>query len=163
VLLADDVTQRADQIGLIDVIAGEDGIGWNGRLAMIEASLASDGARGFPMPVAHYLAKRYGHNAGALARASGRIGHQLALLRDRLRGSGGDYVCGARVSAVDVYLATFLTPVLEIGEQDCPALAPALRHAFRAAHEAFGELVPDELRAHRRMMFERHLAWPIEL
>jgi glutathione S-transferase len=162
-LLSDDAARRADQIGLIDTIAGEDGIGWNGRLAMIEASLASDGARGFPAPVAKYLARRYGHTPAAFARTSARIAGQLALLRDRLRGSGGDYVCGARVSAVDVYLATFLTPVLEIGEHDCPALEPVLRRAFRAAHEAFGELVADELRAHRKMMFERHLAWPIEL
>jgi glutathione S-transferase len=163
VLLADDIAQRAEQIGLIDILAGEDGVGWTSRLAMVDVALATGGERGFPLPVAQYLAARYGHAPGVLARATERIGRQLRLFRDRLVRSGGDYACGARVGAVDIYLATFLTPLLPIAEADCPALAPPLRRAFGAAHETFGALVPHELVDHRRMMFERHLAWPIAL
>src|SRR5580700_12284400 len=151
VLLADDIALRADQIGLVDVLAGEDGVGWTSRLAMIDVSLATGGERGFPLPVAKYLAARYGHIAGAMARANDRIGQQLAMLRERLAASPGDYVCGTRVSAVDIYLATFLTPLQPIAEQDCPALAPPLRRAFAAAHDTFGELVPHTLATHRKM------------
>ena len=35
--------------------------------------------------------------------------------------------------------------------------------AFGAAADTFGALVPAELAALRTRMFERHLAWPIEL
>ncbi|HVV87993.1 MAG TPA: hypothetical protein VHE35_33360 [Kofleriaceae bacterium] len=160
VLLPDAVAARADHVGLVDLIAGEDGIGWNARLAMIDASLATGGARGFPLPVAVYLAGRYGHRPGAMARVHQRITDQLALLADRL--GGRTYVTG-RLSAVDVYLATFLTPLTPLDEADCPALEPRLRQAFATAHEAFGALVPPSLLAHRAMMFERHLAYPIVL
>lgn len=160
VLLPDDLAARADHVGLLSLIAGEDGIGWNARLAMIDASLTSDGARGFPLAVGRYLAARYGHGPGALARATERITAQLALLATRL--ADRTYVTG-RVSAVDVYLATFLTPLTVITEADCPSLTPGLRRAFATAHETLGALVPPSLLAHRAMMFERHLAYPIAL
>ena len=165
-VLPEELPARADAIGLLHEIAGEDGIGWNARLAMIDASLTSEGKRGFPMPVAQYLARRYGHTPDAAARARGRIEGQLHALRDRLRAhnaQGHDYLGGAKVSALDVYLATFLTPLSPIPPEDCPALDPGLRQAFGTAHEALGALVPDELRAHRKLVFERHLAWPIAI
>lgn len=67
------------------------------------------------------------------------------------------------MSALDVYLATFLTPLSDITPADCPQLEPVLRQAFGCAHEAFGSLVPADLRAHRKLVFERHLGWPIAL
>lgn len=165
-LLPEALPARAEAIGLIHEIAGEDGIGWNARLAMIDASLTSDGKRGFPAPVGPYLARRYGYTPEAAARGRARIERQLGALRDRLRAQralGHDYLGGAQVSALDVYLATFLTPLAPITPDDCPQLEPLLRQAFGTAHEAFGALVPDELWAHRAMVFQRHLAWPIAL
>lgn len=166
VLVPEEVTARAGMMGLLDVVAGEDGIGWNARLAMIHASITSEGKRGFPLPVGSYLAKRYGYTPEAAARGRARIDDQLQLLNDRLsaqKGLGHAYLGGARASALDVYVATFLTPLSAILEEDCPSLAPALRQAFGAAHEELGHLVPVELSAHRKMMFERHLTWPIVL
>ncbi len=166
VLMPEEVAARAETMGLLDLIAGEDGIGWNARLAIIHASITSDGTRGWPLPVGRYLAKRYGYTPEAAACGRTRIGRQLQLLRDRLvtqHRLGHAYLGGGRISALDIYLATFLTPLMPIAEKDCPNLAPALRHAFGAAHEELGHFVPVELSAHREMMFERHLAWPIVL
>jgi glutathione S-transferase len=165
-VLPEDLPARAEAIGVLHEIAGEDGIGWNARLAMIDAALTSEGKHGFPLPVAQYLARRYGHSPDAVARSRGRIEAQLHALRDRLRAQqalGHAYLGGAKVSALDVYLATFLTPLSPIAPGDCPALEPLLRQAFGTAHEALGALVPDELHRHRKMVFERHLAWPIAL
>jgi glutathione S-transferase len=158
VLLPESIPARADHIGLIGTIAGEDGIGWNARLAMIDASFATSGARGFPLPVAKYLSARYGHTPDAMSRSRERIAAQLAMFADRL--GSQPYIAG-KLSAVDVYLATFLTPLTAISETDCPTLEPVLRQAFGSAHEALGSLVPPSLLAHRKMMFERHLAYPI--
>jgi len=166
VVVPDELAARAEAFGLLHEIAGEDGIGWNARLAMIDASLTSEGKRGFPLPVAQYLARRYGHAPGTAARGRSRIEHQLHALRDRLlaqRAAGHDYLGGPCVSALDVYLATFLTPLSSITVEDCPQLEPVLRQAFGTAHEALGGLVPEELWAHRTMVFQRHLAWPIAL
>jgi hypothetical protein len=147
---------------VLELIAGEQGLGWTGRLAMIDASLTSDGARGFPLQVAQYLAKRYGHSAATSpSTLRDRVAKQVRVLLDRL--AGRDYFGGALPSAVDVYSATFLTPLHPIDESVCPQMSPPLRAAFGAAAEAFGDLVPDALAAHRRRMFERHLTWPIRL
>ena len=166
VLLPEEPAARAEAMGWLHEIAGEDGIGWNARIAMIDASLTSGGERGFPLPVAQHLARRYGHAPGAMARSRGRIERQLQALRDRLiaqRALGHAYLGGPRISALDIYLATFLTPLSAIPVEDCPQLEPALRKAFGCAHEALGALVPPELAAHRKLIFERHLTWPIAL
>jgi glutathione S-transferase len=162
-LLLEDVEARAAVMGLVHELAGEDGVGWSARLLMIHASLASNGARGFPLPVAKHLGRRYGYAKERLDAARARIVSVLRALRDRLVARGGDYFDGDRLTALDVYCATFLTPLGPIGEADCPQLQPMLRRAFATAYEDLGAEVPPELFAHRRRMFERHLAWPITL
>jgi glutathione S-transferase len=161
-IVPDDPAARAADFGILELIAGEQGVGWNGRLAMIAASLVSDGARGFALPLAQYLGKRYGHDAATTPSAlRERVGAQLHLLHDRL--AGRDYFGGAKPNAIDVYSATFLTPLYPIDDTVCPQMPAAVRPAFAAAGDAFRDLVPDALTAHRRRMFERHLTWPIRL
>ena len=166
-LVPDEPAGRALAYGMLHEIAGEDGLGWNARLAMIDAGRTSDGARGFPAPVSKFLGQRYGYASAEVAASRARMAAQLAYLDAQLadqRRAGHAYFGGAEPSAVDVYLATFLTPVAgPISEADCPALAPALRQAFATAHEALGALVPPALLAHRAHMFATHLPLPIEL
>jgi glutathione S-transferase len=166
VLVPDEIGARAEVMGLLHEIAGEDGIGWNGRLTMIHITLTSGGKRGFPLPVGQYLARRYGYTPEAADRSRARIERQLHALGDRLRAQralGHAYLGGARISALDIYCATFLTPLSAISAEDCPQLEPALRLAFGSAHDELGALIPAELAAHRKMILERHLAWPIAL
>lgn len=158
---------RAAAFGTLHEIAGEDGIGWNARLAMIDAGRTSDGARGFPPPVSKFLGRRYGYTAAEASAARARVAAQLAFLDAQLaaqRAAGHAYFGGAAPSAIDVYVATFLTPVAApIAEADCPGLSPLLRQAFATAHDALGPLVSPALLAHRAQMFAEHLAWPIAL
>jgi glutathione S-transferase len=65
-----------------------------------------------------------------------RVGEQLALVRERLR--GGPYFGGERLSALDIYVATFLTPLSVIDEAACPQMSGTLRRAFASAREQFG-------------------------
>jgi glutathione S-transferase len=165
-VLPDDVAARADAIGLLHEIAGEDGLGWSSRLVMIDVTLTTGGERGFALPIGQYLAKRYGYSPEAAQRARVRIERQLHLLRDRLlaqRARGNDYLGGARVSALDVYLATFATLLVGIREEDCPQLDARLRQALSTPHQELGALLPAELAAHRRMIYDRHLSWPLTL
>jgi glutathione S-transferase len=155
------IAARAATIGTLEVIAGEGGIGWNARLAMVDAGLTTNGAAGFPPTVAATLGKRYGYGAGVVDVARRQMGEQLAYVAAQL---AGDYFGGEQPNALDVYCATFMTPVAApISESECPDLHPALRTAFASAYVAFGALVPESLRAHRERMFERHLPRPIRL
>jgi len=61
------LAKRTETFGWLNELAGEGGLGWNGRLLMIHASLASDGARGFPL-----LAGKYGYAADRIAAARDR-------------------------------------------------------------------------------------------
>jgi glutathione S-transferase len=166
VVLPIDPVARAEAMGTLELIAGEDGLGWNGRLAMIHAGLTSNGERGFPVPISSYLGKRYGYTPTIADGLHARVSAQLAHLADRLaaqHAAGHGYFGGHQPSAVDVYVATFLSPLSELTAADCPNAAPAVLHGFAAATAAFGALVPPELAALRRTMFERHLAWPIAI
>jgi hypothetical protein len=160
-VLPTELAARAEVMGTLDVIAGEGGVGWNARLAMIDAGITSEGRTGFPLPIAKYLAKRYGYSAETIAAAKAKIGEQLSFVASKL---AGEYFGGSAPNAIDVYSATFLTPIAApISEAECPDLIPPLRAAFAAAHAAFGSLVPAPLLAHRERMFERHLPRPIRL
>lgn len=160
-LLPATVAARADVIGALEVIAGEGGIGWNARLVMIDAGITTEGGTGFPLPVAKSLARRYGYSPEGVELAKARMPEQLAFVASKL---AGDYFGGSAPNALDVYSATFLTPLAgPISEQECPGMLPPLRVAFATAHSTFGALIPPALLAHRERMFERHLIRPIQL
>jgi glutathione S-transferase len=160
-LVPDDPNARARMMGHIELVAGEGGLGWTARLAMIQASFASQGERGFPLPIAKYLARRYGFSRELSAtNIVERVRAQLGVLRAELR---GPYFAGEQVSALDVYVATFLTPLTVIDDSVCPQMTDVARKAFAAARELLAADVPQELWAHRERMIERHLPLPIRL
>ncbi len=148
---------------LLRDIAGEDGLGWCSRLVMIHAGVESGGARGFPLPVAHYLAAKYGYSPERIPMARARIADVLGGLDGMLASGGREYLLGDHPSALDVYAATFLTPLVGVTERECPAMRPALRPAFQALGEEAGSGVTEALRSHRMRVLERHLEWPIVL
>ncbi len=157
-ILPVELAARADAMGTLEVIAGENGIGWNARLAMIYASTET---AGFPSPIAKYLAKRYGYSKDAFATARENVVSQLGFVAGKLT---GDYFGGAAPNAIDIYSATFLTPISgALSETECPGILPPLRSAFALAAAAFGPSVPPVLLAHRERMFELHLPRPILL
>lgn len=161
VLLPVEIDRRIETIGWIHEIAGEDGLGWSARLLMIHASFASDGKRGFPLPVAQYLAAKYGYAPDRIEPAKAKALAVVAALAGRL--GDAPYFHGEQPGALDAYAATFLTPATHITPEDCPNLVPALRAAFGAAADELSPHLPATLLAHRKRMFERHLAWPIEI
>lgn len=160
-VLPAELDRRVDTIGWLHEIAGEDGFGWSARLLMIHASFASDGKRGFPPPVAQYLAAKYGYAPERIEAAKARALAVLAGLAHRL--GEAPYFHGDRPGALDAYTAAFLTAATPLSHEDCPAFVPALRPAFAAAAEELSPHVPSPLLAHRSRMFDQHLAWPIEL
>jgi len=160
-LVPTDLERRVRMIGLIHELAGEDGLGWCARLRMIEASLTTDGARGFPLPVARFLGAKYGHSSERAAWAQGRIRQVMRGVAEAL--GEADYHGGNTPNALDVYSATFLTAMTEISEEACPRMAAPLRKAFAVPREELASEVPESLLAHRLRMFECHLAWPIAL
>lgn len=158
-VLPRDPHARAATTGLIHEIAGEDGLGWNARLMMIHAGLTTNGERGFAPPAATYLAAKYGYHPERIPAARTRAIEVLAALGDRLGTAA--YFGGDRPDALDAYVATFLTPLGEIRDEDCPGLSPPMRIGLAAAAAELAAHVPPSLTALRARMYERHLEWPI--
>ena len=165
-LVPDEADDRIRLFGLAHEIAGEGGLGYSSRLLMIHGSFASDGAEGFPMPAAEYLAPKYGYDERLFSAAKQRVIDVLDLLHkmvERACGDGRSYLIGDRLTALDIYLATFLTPIVGVSEQECPGMMPQVRPAFAYLKKEVGHAVTEVLAAHRAQMFERHLIWPIQL
>jgi glutathione S-transferase len=165
-LVPANIERRVRLFGLVHELAGEGGVGYSSRLLMIHGSLATGGAAGFPLPVARYLAPKYGYAAERIPAARARIGDILRLFDDELersRAKGHGYVLGAQPSALDIYLAAFLIPLFGVSEADCPGMRAELRVAFTYLNAQVKDLLTPTLEAHRAMMLERHLGWPITL
>jgi glutathione S-transferase len=155
-------TASADRVhlfGLAHEVMGEGGLAWSGRLLTIHAGLTSDGARGFPPPIAGYLAKRYGYAEQHTEPARARIGGTWALLDEAL--GGRPYFFGDDVSALDIYSAAAVNIFSPLPQEQCP-IWPPIRAAFESMVGELGA-VPERLVAHRDRMCERHLELPIQL
>jgi glutathione S-transferase len=159
----------ADRVRFFGVgheIAGEDGLGYSSRLLMIHGGLATGGAESFPLPVAKFLAPKYGYSESRVPVAKQRVADVLGLLQRMLEQShaeGRAYLFGDRLTALDIYLATFLTPIAGVTVDECPGMMPQLRPAFAYLKKELGGYLTDALAKHRMMIFERHLTLPIEL
>jgi glutathione S-transferase len=155
---------RVRHIGLLHELASEGGLGWSARLIMIHGGLESSGARGFPLPVAQFLAPRYGYAPERIPAARARIAAVAKLLDEQLAAShaaGQRYLFGDQLTALDLYLATFLTPIVGVTEAECPNMRPEVRPAFAHLNEEMGAALSPALVAHRRFVYEQHLPWPI--
>jgi glutathione S-transferase len=155
---------RARLFGLVSELAGEGGLAWSNRLLMIDGGVRSGGQEGFPLPVAQYLAPKYGYSADRAAAARARVAEVLAIFDRTLaaaRAAGHRYLLGDALTALDIYLATFLTPITGVTEAECPAMRAPLRPAFTYVGRQVGDLLSAELAAHRRFVYDEHLGWPI--
>lgn len=161
VLLPEDPAGRAAAMGTLEMIAGEDGLGWNARIIMIDTGLRTSGERGFPAKIAAYLATRYGHREGAVEGLRDRVRAQIERLAGELQAAGGAYFGGARPNALDVYSATFLSPLAHLTEADCPGILPIIVRAFGSAADELGDLIPAALAEHRFRVLREHLGFPI--
>jgi glutathione S-transferase len=165
-LVPADAEARIRHHGLAHELAGEDGFGWCARLVMTGGSLISEGAKSFPLPVSQRLAGKYSYAPERIAPALARMREILHLFDAQLarsRAAGQRYLIGASITALDIYLATFLTYALPLAEADCPQMLARVRPAFAYLVEQIGADVPPALIEHRAYMFKTHLPWPIVL
>jgi glutathione S-transferase len=150
---------RVELFGLAHEILGENGLLWSARIFTLDTSFATDGAKGFPLPVAQYLAPRYGYAKDArVGKARLRAESLLAMLGDRL--GGREYFLGDALTALDLYAATSLSLFDPLDDARCPMI-DMIRQTFDTMK---GELVvPPALVAHRDRIYERHLELPVTL
>jgi glutathione S-transferase len=162
-LIPSDIEQRLRHQGLLHEIASEGGLLWSGRLLLIDASLRSEGAVGFPAPVAQHLARKYGHAPERVPAARQRVRDVFGILADQLtrnRAAGSPYLLGDRLTALDIHAATALAPMLPLPDDLCP-LAPPVRRMLEALADKARALIHPDLLAHRDFIYHQHLELPV--
>jgi glutathione S-transferase len=165
-LVPDDPELRCKLFGLAHELAGEGGLGWCARLLTIDGSLRTQGARGFPLRVGQYLARKYGYAPERVPAALAKVCSAMATLAaelERSHAAGNDYFLGNTVSALDIYWAAFSVLLVGASEADCPAMPAELRPIFSYLKEDLGLEAPRPLLEHRALMYSRHLPWPLSI
>ena len=162
-LLPADPFERALVFGLAHEICGEAGLGWSRRLQLVHAGLQNAG--GFSERAAKYLAAKYGYHATVGAGYGTRVVALLGMLAARLkaqRAAGQRYYVGDRLTAVDVYSATFASMFAPLAPALCE-MDPATRAAFATTDAPTEAALDPILFEHRDMMYADHLALPLSL
>ena len=158
-LLPADPLELSRVVTLSDQICNKGGLGWMRRLQVVHATFQKQG--GFPEKVAGYLGRKYGYTPEVGATAGARVRELLGLCARELR-AGGEYYLGDRLSALDVYSATFMGLLNPLPEPQCQ-MTPAIRAAFETLDEETRAALDPILLEHRDMMYARHLELPLSL
>jgi len=161
-LVPDDPEQAVRLYGLAHALMSEGGLGWSVRLLLTHASLTTDGREGWPLPVATYLAPKYGYAPDRAEAARARAIAVLDQLARTLEGHGGPYMLGPALTALDVYAGVTVGILVPLPHEVCPMPA-VLRHAFGTLDGAVRAAVSPALLRHRDMMYARHLRTPVQL
>ncbi len=160
-LVPDAASQRADCFGLAHEICGQMGLGWAYRLLMAQRALSHDEVEGkFPPAVGQFLAAKYGLNPVHARQAKARVLEVLGLLDERL--ARRRWLCGAALSAVDVYWAVFANLFAPLPEDELPAL-PMIRDAYSCRDGDINAALTMRLLAHQRRIYDDHLELPVPL
>ncbi len=162
-LLPSDPADRALVFGLGHEICGEAGLGWSRRLQQIHRGAGGDG--GFDARTAAYLGKKYGYRPDVGAAAGARVAELLRMLATRLhaqRKAGRRYFVGDGLTAVDVYVATFMAMFGPLPQAQC-AMDPGTRRVFEALDESTSAALDPILFEHRDTIYAEHLELPLSL
>ena len=124
--------------GLIHELAGENGLGWCRRLMLVDRTLSlPTSALAAEHPVRAQVAglgRKYGYSAAAAQAAPARVAGILRLLSNQLAAQqrrGRRCLVGERLSALDIYWATFAAMVSPLPEAHC-SMPAGLRSIVRA-------------------------------
>ncbi len=154
---------RLRMFGLINEIAGENGLGWNKRLLLIDQAMRSAAPGSAEHDFWRVLGEKYLYSPALGAMAKTRIIEILGRLSAQLSGSherGSRYYLGTRLSALDIYSACFYALLEPLPPALCP-MASSYRPAYRNADPDIEQAMGSLLRTHRDFVYREHLRLPI--
>lgn len=151
-----DEEDRVTLFGLCHALCGEDGLGWNLRILLLD-DLERSGA----FPVASMKA-RYTDGA-PLSAARRRVNAIIALLARRLSAQGGEgsgYFVGNAVSAADIYWTTFSNLLSAMSADVCP-MPDFYRDCAKFGAAQLEAPLPAILLDHRERILRRYFCLPM--
>lgn len=159
-LLPADREQRALVIGLCHEIAGEGGLGWQRRLQLLAPVMLSDSVSEGMLR----MAERYAWSEEAYGHSNETVADILRCFLARLEQQAveqSDYLVGGALTAVDLYLASFLGMLSPLPDSLNPMPAQ-LRQVYSTSTPEEQQLLGSGLLAYRDRIFERHIRTPLD-
>lgn len=159
-LIPPGIDDQIRMFGLAHQVAGEGGLGWTKRIAMVHRALeslpADDPGRG----LWKYIGEKYFYTPALGSAAPGRMAEIIATLHDQLkaqRDHGRRYFIGHQISALDIYWACFLA----MFEPLPPELCPMADFPYSNPDPEVAAVLSPLLREHRDYIYESYLELPL--
>ena len=160
-----DERERALMMGMAHALCSEDGLGWNRRHQLLAPMLSAAGAADNPAFAAvRVLGRDYGWSEAALKRADERVCSILRFFSEQLAQQHDkdlEYLVGDRLTAIDLYWATFCALLRPLDDDVCP-MPEGLRAGYGAMTPAIEAALDPALIAHRDLVYQRHLPLPLD-
>ena len=164
-LIPEDSGLRMQMFGLINELAGENGLLWLKRLGMAHAPLQS-------LPEGHegrafweFLGAKYGYTPERAEAAPARIVNTLNSFHEQFdtqNSRGSKYLIGDSLTAVDIYWSTTCGLLDPLPDDLCP-MTSGFRNpsAYGCDNAEIDKALTPELRAHREFIYNDYLELPI--
>ncbi len=154
---------RALMLGYCNELCGETGFGWSKRLTIIGRVLADPATDPPTRAFWRRLGSKYGYTPEAAEAAPARMAAILELLDTRLaqqRVRGSRFFVGDRLSALDIYWATFAALVRPLPPDLCP-MATAFRAFYTERDPRVTAAATPLLLEHRDFVYREYLELPV--
>jgi len=162
-LIPDNLEDQARMFGLIHLICGKEGLGWNRRHIIVQEALDQLTEDDPWYDRLKVIGDKYGYSPAAAAEATQRIADVLAVLEAQLSSqlsAGSRYYLGGRLSALDIYSACFVGVMAPLPQDLCP-MSTDYRPSYTNTDPLVAEALTPALRDHRDFIYETHLTLPI--
>jgi hypothetical protein len=164
-LIPTNIEERALMFGYSNELCGENGFGWSRRVMLLDATLTNRQSDEAARTFASYMGGKYGYDRTAADAAPARVAQILQLLGTRLaqqHAAGRRFFIGERLSALDIYWATFAVLIQPLPPELCP-IPEALRVSFTNTNPLVAAAVTPALMAHRDFIYREYLELPMNL
>ncbi len=164
-LIPEDGGLRMQMFGLLNELAGENGLLWLKRLGMAHGPLQSLPAEHDGRAFWEFLGAKYGYTPTRAEAAPARIVNTLNAFHEQLaaqKSRGSKYLIGDSLSAVDIYWSTTCGLLDPLPDDLCP-MASGFRNpsAYGCDNAEIDKALTPELRAHRKFIYNDYLELPI--
>ena len=162
-LIPSNIEQRVSMFGAINEIAGENGLGWQRRHILINGTVSNPNTDERTRRFWQRFGGKYGFSEAAAAAAPAKIAAILQFLSERIeaqKARGGRYFIGERLSALDIYWATFSAIIKPLAPELCP-MAANFRDMYTEKHPSVLAAMSPALIEHRDFIYRECLELPV--
>ena len=164
-LIPANIEDRMLMFGYCNELCGENGFGWSRRVMMLHPTLSDPQSEESARAFASYLGGKYGYSRAVAEAAPHRVAQILRLLGTRLahqRANGSKFFIGERLSALDIYWATFAALIKPLPPDLCPIPEP-LRMFFTNTDPVVAAAITPGLIEQRDFIYREYLELPMDL